>query len=76
MTEYTMRCGDLRLIARRDLTGWSWVIDGPGVKNVAIAKNEDSAKNACINVAKVRLRVRGIPIPESLNQPQWRAQSL
>jgi hypothetical protein len=73
MTEHTLRCGDLKLFAQQDLTGWRWMIDGPGEKNVAIAANETSAKSACINVAKARLRRAGVPIPDSLNQPRWKA---
>lgn len=73
-TGYTLCCGDLTLFARQDLKGWIWVIDGRGVKNVAIASNEGSAKRACISVAKARLRRRGVPIPDSLNEPHWRSE--
>jgi hypothetical protein len=56
MTEHTLRCGDLKLIAHHDFMGWSWAVDGRDSRNVAIARDEDSAKNACLNVAKTILR--------------------
>ena len=76
MTEYTIYCRGLKLSAREEPTGWSWVIDGPDEKNVAIATNETSAKSACINVAKARLRRDGVPIPDSLNEPQWKSNTV
>jgi hypothetical protein len=71
MKEYAMRCCDLILIARQDVTGWSWVLDGPDAKNAASATDENAAKKACISVAKARFRRRGMPIPVDLIQPQW-----
>jgi hypothetical protein len=71
MKEYAMRCGDLVLLTRQDVAGWSWVLDGPDAKNAASAKDENAAKNACISVAKARFRRRGMPIPVNLIQPQW-----
>ena len=71
MTEHTLRCLDLKLTARHDFTGWSWIVDGPESRNAAIARDEYSAKNACINVAKVKLRQQGISIPDCLGHPRW-----
>jgi hypothetical protein len=48
MTEHTLRCLDLKPTARHDFTGWSWIVDGPESRNAAIARDEDSAKNACL----------------------------
>jgi hypothetical protein len=58
MKVYAMRCGDLILLARQDVRGWSWVLDGPDAKNAASATDENAAKKACINVAKARFRRR------------------
>jgi hypothetical protein len=71
MTKHMLRCGDLKLLVIQNSTEWSWVIHRIDVKYVATAKNEGSARNACISVAKTRLRGRGMPIPDSLNHPQW-----
>jgi hypothetical protein len=50
--------GDLILLVRQDVRGWSWVLDGPDAKNAASATDENDAKKACINVAKARFRRR------------------
>ena len=71
MIEYTFLCGDLILSARNGASGWSWMIDGLDAKNAAIARDEDSAKNACVNVARSRFRSRGVPVPECLSHPSW-----
>lgn len=71
MVEYTLSCGDLVLTAKDGGSGWCWMIDSVEAKNAAVARNEDAAKAACLNVAKSRFRARGIPIPAALSDPAW-----
>jgi hypothetical protein len=71
-----MQCDNLELIAQEEPSGWSWMIEGLDLRYAAAARDEESAKNACLRAAKARLKRRGLPIPCSLNNPKWKSETV
>jgi len=69
--EFTIHCRTLMLIVKRYPGAWIASIEAADQRYLAIEKDENQAKKACLEVATAILRGCGDPLPDCLIRPRW-----